>query len=148
MGYHTFINYGYGIDLHGLAITKDVKKIEKFLSLAPEYKKSIHQHFEDMGITEPTFDDYADVDSDFPALGFANVIKGVLEEISGLFITACENFDDHVFVMYQPDYPWNMSEAEKALSQDDIDNLFLKAKIVIEDLTEEDIDFVESENGG
>lgn len=148
MGYTTFINYGYGIDLNDFTITEDTKEIEKFLSLAPEYKETIHQHFEDMGITEPTFDDYAEADDDFPVLGFANIIKGVLEEISGLYITICENFDDHIFVMYQPDYPWNMTEAEKALTEDDIKDLFLNLKIIIKDLDKKDIDLVESENGG
>lgn len=148
MGYQTYINYGYGINLNHFAITEDTKEIEKFLSLAPEYKETIHQHFDNVGITKPTFDDYAEADDECPSLGFANVIKGVLEEISGLFITICEDFDDHIFVMYQPDYPWNMTEVEKALTQDDIEDLFLNLKIIIKDLDKKDIDFVESENGG
>jgi len=147
MSSYTWINYGYGINVDDLIITEDVKKINKFLDYAPEYKKEVFEKFADCDITEPIFEDYEELDEDC-RLGFASLIKEVLSEYSGIVFTACDDADGNKYVMYRQDYPWNMSEAEKGLTEERVKEIMSIMSLIVENPEKLSFGEIEAENYG
>lgn len=143
----TWVNYGYGIKLDDVIITEDVKKINKFLDYAPEYKKGVLEVFADNDITEPVFSDYEELDGDW-YLGIATLIKEVLTEYSGIVFTACGDAGGYKYVMYCQNFPWNMSEAEKGLTKEKLSEIMSIMGIIVENSEKLSFSEVEAENYG
>ena len=57
MAYHTWHDYGYGVNLHGLEFNSP-ERIVKLLSRAPSILEHVRREFEENEITEPTVGDY------------------------------------------------------------------------------------------
>ena len=131
MSCYTWINYGYGINVDDLVITEDVEKINKFLDYAPKYKKEVFEKFADCDITEPIRDDYEELDEDYH-LGFASLIKEVLCEYSDISFVACEDEGGDKYVMFCEAYPWNMSEKEKSLTTEMLDEIMSIVSLIVE----------------
>ena len=145
MSYQTWTTYGYGVCISNLHIT-DPKRVGQLLDYAPVYKASILKCFEEWGVKEPTMQDYEELDFDYN-LGLATVIANVIEEAENLDLTSCDDVDSNVFLIYEPNYPWNLTEKEKKLTLNDIVGVFQKYLSV---LTDDAIQVEEQEitNGG
>ena len=65
MSYHTWHNYGYGICTDKLE-TAEVSRIQELIRCAPEYEKVVDKLFQERGITEPTADDYLELEINGP----------------------------------------------------------------------------------
>lgn len=144
----TWINYGYGFCLKGLTITKDTEKLDKFLDYAPEYKKTVLETFKEWDITEPVLEDYEELDQDYN-LGIASLIKEVLNEYCGLEVfCSCGNHENDKYVMYCRNFPWNMSEAEKELTEEKLNEILSIVSIIFENPDELTFGEVESEDWG
>jgi len=142
---YTWHNYGYGVCTDKITVAS-VEKMEALLGRAPKYRQRIHDWFADCKIAEPTVDDYLDSDQDF-GLGLAAILKEVILEAEGVELTACDDFNGMKFLIYEPLYPWQMTEKDLGLTEEGPEQLFRK---YVSLLTEEDIeiDYQSVENGG
>lgn len=148
MSYQTTIIHGYGICTDHIKIDS-IEKLEKLLSFAPEAAKAIHDWFEDCEITEPKVDDYLSFEAypDTGCGGLAALMRAVIKEAEGIDLTACEDFYCHDFLVYQPCYPWQMTEKDMTLTEEMLRQLFAKYVNILTDqvLT---VDYEHVENGG
>ncbi len=145
MSYQTWTTYGYGVCISNLHIT-DPKRVDKLLDYAPNYKASILKCFKEWGVKEPTMQDYEELDFDY-SLGLATIVAKIIEEAENLELISCDNYDSDIYLVYTPNYPWNLTEKEKKLTLNDIVGVFQKYLSV---LTDDTIQVEEQEitNGG
>ena len=145
MSYSTWHNYGYGICTSDLKIDS-VKRIKALLKYAPKYRKEIRDWFTECEISKPTVDDYLDFDQEYHN-GIAAILQAVIKEATGIEFSACDNFDCMRYLIYMPSYPWNMTERDKSITKDELDEALKKYVSIVTD-SKLDIDFQEIENGG
>ncbi len=145
MSFSTWHNYGYGICTSDLEIDS-VERIEELLSLAPEYRKEIHDWFEDCDNSEPTVDDYLDFDQDYNN-GIAEILRVVIKEATGIEFSACDGFDCMRYLIYMPSYPWHMTDRDRTITEEELDEVLKKYVSIVTD-SEIEIDYQEIENGG
>lgn len=145
MSYRPWIDYGYGICVSYIEVDS-VERLEKLLSLAPKFHSDIQDYFKECGITEPTVDDYIEYDDQY-CLGLATILKEVIQEAEGIELCACDEYDGGNYLIYPPLYPWQMTEKDKPLTEELLNELFWKYVSI---LTDEpiDIDYQSVENGG
>ena len=124
MSYNTWHNYGYGICVDQIKVDS-VERLETLLSQAPKYRQQIHEWFEDCEITEPTVDDYMEFDQDY-YLGLATILQEVISEAEGVEFLACDDFDGIDFLIFEPLYPWQITEKEMTLTEERIAQIFQK----------------------
>ena len=145
MSHCSWHNYGYGICTNDFDIT-DVKRIENLIHLAPQYELQIHQKLIDREITEPTVDDYLELDEDYN-YGIATILANVIHEAEDIWFTACNDYNCAEFLIYQPSYPWELQEKERNLTEESIRLIMVKYISLLTDqiLT---IEYHSVENGG
>lgn len=145
MSYSTWRNYGYGFCVDDIK-TRNVERLEALLKTAPELDREIHNWLEEHSISEPDWDDYMDFDKDC-MLGLATILQKVIEEAEGLTLTACDDYDDRAYLLYQPSYPWQLTEADLALTEEHLVSVFRR---YVGMLTDEEVEvaYQEVENGG
>lgn len=145
MSFQTWHNYGYGICTDDITV-RDVKRLEKLLAMAPVYQGKIKTQLSECRIQAPTWTDYEECDTDYD-LGIATILREVIEEAEGICLTACDDFSGKVYLLYQPCFPWHLTDAERRLTQDQVTELFQRyVKILTDEPIE--IDDQEVENGG
>lgn len=83
---------------------------------------------------------------DLAFLGLASILKYVIQEAEGLELVACDNYDDELFLIFTPQYPWRMTEQEKLVTEEYLNDLFAKYVDILTD-KEIDIDYQTVENG-
>ena len=145
MSMRTYINYGYGFRVEELVVESS-ERIENLISLAPDYQKKVHGCLKTNGITEPTVDDYLEFTDDCEN-GFADFLAEVMMEATGLWFCSCCDYDGDAYVLYMPDYPWNMTEKDNGVTAEYIKNLMKEYVAIISD-TSIDVDYQEVENCG
>ncbi len=145
MSYSTWHNYGYGICVDDIK-AQDVSRLRALLELAPEFKTKIEGWLSESEVEEPSWDDYMEFDQDFQ-LGLATLLKEVIEETEGITLTACDDYDAVTYLLYQPTYPWKITDAERDLTKERLNDIFARYVRVLTD-DPIDIDYQEVENGG
>ena len=145
MSYTSWHNYGYGIRVDDI-VRSDVERLEQLLALAPAFRAKLHGWLAECEITEPDWDDYMEYDQDF-GLGLATILREVIEETEGIQMTACDDYDSVSYLLYQPNYPWQLAETECGLTEERIAEIIDR---YVRILTSEpiDIDYQSVENGG
>ena len=145
MSFHTWHTYGYGVETTNISCDS-VDRIKLLLSVAPEFQKQVDKQFEELGIKEPTVEDYIEFDQDYH-LGLAYILQQVILEAEDLEFTACNDFDGRIYLLYELSYPWDMPDKDKSLKERDIAGIFVK---YLTYLTSENIsvDYHSPENGG
>lgn len=145
MSYSTWHVYGYGVCVSDIKAVS-VERLQTLIHLAPKFECKIQNWFNECEISEPSVDDYLEFDQDY-MLGLATLLKEVIEEAEGVSFTACEDCSDKLYLFYKPPYPWNLSEKEKTLTEENIAEILCK---YISILTDEEIliDYDSVENGG
>lgn len=145
MSYTTWHTYGYGICTDEIT-TKDVKRLEDLLELAPDYCEHLQDILQYCGIENPTWEDYIEADG-FCTCGLPSILGEVIAEAEGVELELCDDFEGRSFLLYCPRYPWNLSVKDSKLTEDGCRELFEK---YIRILTDEkvDIDYQSVENGG
>lgn len=146
MSFHTWHIYGFGIRTDELKVDS-IERIESLLSCAPEVQEKIHDYFETEDITNPTVEDYKCYEGDGYNLGFATILQEVILAAENLQLTACEDFDECHYLVYEPSYPWNMNEVDLSITEDTIKNILLKYVSILTD-TSVEVEYQEVENGG
>lgn len=145
MSFQTWHNYGYGICVSDIDI-QDVKGLGKLLTMAPNFRKKIRDELSDAGIKRPTVDDYMDWDVDYN-LGLATILKEVIEEAEGISMTACNNYDGEKFLLFQPQYPWELTDSARNLTEERLKEIFDRyvCYLMIRPIP---VEYQEVENGG
>ena len=91
-----------------------------------------------------TIDDFDEYEGYYCERGVANVLSQVINEFP---VTFADGYGGVPYLLFAPCYPWGMTDKEKDLTQDDVDNIFRKyIKILTDD--EISIDYQCVENGG
>lgn len=145
MSFHTWHTYGYGVEMTNISCDSP-GRIKLLLSVAPEFQKQVDEQFKELGIKEPTVEDYIEFDQDYN-LGLAYILQQVILEAEDLEFTACNDFDGRIYLLYEPSYPWDIPDKDKSLQERDIAGILVK---YLTFLTSENIpvDYHSPENGG
>lgn len=131
MSNNTWLKCGYGICTDAIETTTE--RIEALLALAPEFREWMHDYFKAKGITEPTMDDYLDFDN-VTYLGVAAILERVIHEAEGIKLTACDNRCCEDYLIYEPSFPWQMSEWDLALTEEKLTAIFRKYVNILTDV--------------
>ena len=127
MSYSTWHNYGYGIRVD------DIKEQSvALLNLAPELDQKIRAWLSELDIAEPDWDDYMDFDQVY-YLGLATILQQVIEEAEGLRLTACDDSSGATYLIYQPCYPWEITDRERDLTEESLVQMFSRYVNVLSD---------------
>ncbi len=138
-------NYGYGICTSDLDVDS-VERIEMLLDRAPYYKEKIHGSFKTQNISSPTLEDYycATRESEFE---IADLLMEVLCEVTGLNFVSCDDSEDNYYLLYTPMYPWDMGEANKSATEEEVASLIKEYVSIVSDTVIE-VAYQEVENWG
>ena len=113
---------------------------------APKYQKDVQGWLEEHGISEPTVDDYLEFDQDY-CLGLASILKEVIFEAEHIDFVACDGYDAMKYLLFCPSYPWHITEYERHLTEEKIEEILNRYVSVLTD-TPPDIGYQSVENGG
>lgn len=144
MSYHTWHDYGYGVNLYGMEFNS-AERVVAVLTLAPNVLEQIKREFAENEITEPTVADYLEY-GDF-MYGMAGLLREVIEEAEGISFYASEDFDGCEYIMYPPIYPWEMQAVDQTMSKEKVEEILNKYLKILTD-SHYDIEMVECANGG
>ena len=137
-------NIGYGFRTDNIHIAS-AERVRALIHLAPDYEAWVLGVFSEDKITDPSLEDYLNLDDD--ANGIATVLAEVIGDVEHISLTHCVDFDGRIYLIYQPKYPWEISEAEKTLTPEKLDEMLRKyAAIVSDDAIE--LDYQKVENVG
>ena len=145
MSYISWHIYGYGICVSEMEEIP-AERIQELLVAAPKFADKINQWLSESGIEDPGYDDYVDYDQDF-MLGMATILKEVILEAEGIEFTACDDYDGKQYLVYEPSYPWQVTQEETGLTEERIYRMLLKYVHILTD-QEPDVDYQTVENGG
>lgn len=145
MSYDSWHNYGYGICVSDIK-EENVARLQTLLKMAPNLDKNIHEWLSESAITDPGWDDYMEYDQD-TYLGLATLLQMVIQESEGLSLTACDSCDGEAYLLFQPCYPWELTDTTRGMTEEQLIRIFKKYVNV---LTDEvlDVDYCSVENGG
>lgn len=145
MSYETWHNYGYGICVSKLKIDSP-ERVGALIGLTKRFRKDVQGYFDECGITEPTMDDYEELDQDCYN-GIAYVLQQVIKEKEHIELSTCDDFDGNRYLMYMPDYPWFTPWRYWFISERKIEQIIRK---YLQMLTDDDfeIEYISAENGG
>jgi hypothetical protein len=145
MSYQTWHTYGYGICVNNIKCNS-IDKLKKLIGLTPEYEADINEWIRDCDIEDPTFEDYLEYDED-GCYGLASILKGVILEKECIEFTACDDFNGKQYLLYEPTYPWYLTEKDKEMNPDKIAEILTRYVSVLTDEMPM-IDYYGVENGG
>ena len=145
MSYSTWLTYGYGICVSDIK-EASLERLQKLISMAPEYQKKIQEWLDDCEISEPAYEDYLEFDQDY-MLGLATILKEVILEAEDSDLVACDSHDGTDYLIYVPDYPWNQGKHRQIKTEKAVEELIQKYVSILTDEVVE-IDYQSVENGG
>lgn len=145
MSYSTWHTYGYGICVSDIK-EASLERLQKLISMAPEYQKKIQEWLDDCEISEPAYEDYLEFDQDY-MLGLATILKEVILEAEDIDLVACDSHDGTDYLIYVPDYPWNQGKHRQLKTEKAVEELIQKYVSILTDEVVE-IDYQSVENGG
>ena len=145
MSYHTWHTYGYGVRTDNIKV-KSLEALQALIALAPLTEKDFSDWFKENEIENPTLEDYYEYD-DNDGCHLAAIMRMVIMETEGVELTACNDFDDKDFLIFEPLYPWGLTEIDKTMTKEKLEGIFCKYfSMITDDLI--DLDYQEAENGG
>lgn len=151
MSYHTYIDYGYGIETTALKKPIEKDRLLSFIAKAPQFKEEFDGWVEDCwdgklpDDAEKIIEEYGWYAEGY---GLAAIMQKVMEEcIDGLRLYNCEDYNGNKYLMYLYKMPWYMNDFDRELTEEKLAEYFSEYLAM---LTDEAIkaDYVESENGG
>lgn len=148
MSYHSWTTYGIGFCVDDIETTHE--KLLKLAAMKPDVLKDVREYLDDIFDGEEytdedlTMEDFDELEGDYCERGVTYVLCHVIDEIKTVF---ADDYNGTQYILYCPCYPWNMSEEEKNLTFEDIENIFTKYIRVLTDKYVA-IDYQAVENGG
>ncbi|MDE6852146.1 MAG: hypothetical protein K2J67_06610 [Lachnospiraceae bacterium] len=141
MSYTSWHTYGYGVCLSRLECDS-MERMEKLLELAPEYHKSVQNWLREQCIAKPDVDDILESDQEYHL-----ELQNVILEAENIQFTACDDYNSETYLVYEPSYPWNISEKERSLTEETLRRILAKYISILTDEVFE-VDYCSVENGG
>ena len=145
MSYHTWHTYGYGIRTDDIKV-KSVEALQALLALAPLTQQDFKEWFEENHIKSPTIEDYYEYD-DNDGCHLAAILRMVIMETEGVEFTACNDFEDRDYLIYEPIYPWGLTDVDRTMTKEKLEAILQKHLSIITDNVPM-CDYQEAENGG
>ena len=145
MSFSTWHNYGYGVRTDDIKIDSP-ERIKALIHCSPQYEAEVENFFTERGITNPTIEDYLELDTDYYD-GLATILVEVIEEAEYITFTHCDDWDGRVYLIYSPSYPWNLPESEANLTEEKIAVIISKYMAFLTDESIE-VDYQSIGNGG
>ena len=153
MSYQSWINYGYGICVDD--IDTDFQKIEKLISLAPRFNAKFKKALElwmdgDYGYDAFNIDlnDLNEILHNMDlSYGLADILAGVIEELEGIRLVACDDYDSIDYLIFPACLPWNFNNKERRMTEKSVEELFRKYVGFLSE-KEVKIEWQSVENGG
>lgn len=145
MSYHTWITYGYGVRTDNIKV-KSLEALQNLIALAPLAKEDFKNWFEENNIESPTIEDYYEYD-DNDGCHLAAILRMVIMETEGVELTACNDFEDRDYLIYEPIYPWGLTDVDRTMTKEKIEIILQKHLSIITDNIPM-CDYQEAENGG
>lgn len=145
MAYKTWHNYGYGVCVTKLRINSP-ERVGKLIGLTKHFRKDVQQYFDECEITEPTMDDYEELDQDYYN-GMAYVLQQVIMEKEHLELSVCDDFEGNRYLWYMPDYPWFTPWRLRFISERKVERIIRKYLSMLTD-DEFEVEYLSAENGG
>lgn len=106
MGYYFWHKRGYGICVSALEV--HAEGLKELLALAPLFNVALS----DGQDNDPEL--YQDL---------STILKEVILESEGITLTDCDDMDGRQYLLYEPSYPWELSDKEKALTESEVSEL-------------------------
>ena len=148
MSYSTWIIDGYGICIDDIETTAE--KLLKLASMNKDVLKDVREYLDEIypnGYNDEDLkiDDFNELEGDYCEKGIAYVLYQVID--NDFPIEFAYDYYGVQYILYTPTYPWFMTDADKILTKEDVENMFKK---YVKILTDEDIniDYYSVENGG
>lgn len=145
MSYHTWITYGYGVRTDNIKV-KSLEALQNLIALAPLAKEDFKNWFEENNIESPTIEDYYEYDEN-DGCHLAAILRMVIMETEGVELTACNDFEDRDYLIYEPIYPWGLTDVDRTMTKEKIEAILQKHLSIITDNVPM-CDYQEAENGG
>jgi hypothetical protein len=153
MGYETWHDYGYGICVDDIDTTAD--KVFALVHLAPNFEKEFYtwiESFREDGDPESiaeliTMDNIYEYENDYCISGLGAIMQAVIKECEDVNLLVCDDYNCYHYLIFSVGYPWNMSDKEKNMTEEDLRCMFSKyVNILMDDLIT--VDYQSVENGG
>lgn len=128
MSMRTWVSYGYGICTESLE-RAELGRIKELIHLAPGYEAHIKEIFESDGITEPTVEDYLELND----YGIAYILEKVIGEVEGIRLGYCDDEEGNRYLLFPASYPWRMTDAERNVTKEALRDIFRKYAAVLSD---------------
>ena len=77
----------------------------------------------------------------------ATILKEVIEETEGIQMTACDDYNSVTYLLYQPSYPWELTDQERNLTEQQVAEIIGRHVRILTSKPIE-IDYQAVENGG
>lgn len=86
--------------------------------------------------------DFVEDCAQFSHENLASILQEVIKELEGIELTACEDWNRGVYLVYDPDYPWNVKNRpkEQNLTEEDLVAIYTRYLAVVTD-SELDVDY-------
>lgn len=152
MSYSTWITYGYGVRIDDIKTTP--KRVLELAKLKPKLYENLREYFKDYNMDDITMEDFDNLEDhpvfmDSPFTYNIDGVAGIIEEVINeeLPVVFADNYDGEQYILYCPNYPWNMGEFQKNLTEEKVKDIFNK---YVKILTDEPVkvDYYDVENGG
>lgn len=155
MSYRTWHEYGYGINPDDIDLKKlTTDRLFAFIHQAPKFEADYLNWLQDTygedGVAASenvTLEEMLDFENDSCYQGLGAIMQAVMQELEQISVYLCEAFDCRQYLMYTPNYPWWMKEADYAMTEDRLHEIFTKYVAMLQD-DPIVIDYIECENGG
>lgn len=121
MSFQRWQHYGYGICTDNIKM-HDVNRLKNLLSHAPKFNAQVDEWVRGVDIQDPTWNNYMEYDE--YNLGLAAILKGVIQEAEGIRLTACDNFEGKLYLIYPARLPWNYTDIERGLTKEPVTEIF------------------------
>ena len=147
MSYMTWIVHGYGICVDDIKTTAE--NLLKLASMDKDVLKDVREYLDAIypngyDDEELTLDDFNELEGDYCEHGVAYVLNQIIDDIPVEF---AYDYYGTQYILYIPTYPWFITDTDRTLTEEDVENMFKK---YVKILTDEDIniDYYSVENGG
>lgn len=151
MSYQSWHEYGYGICVDDIKTTAD--KVFALVHMAPDFEKEFHKWAEYYKIENEVeaitmYEIYEGWDDGSCCeYGLGPIMSAVVQECEGIELLCCSNYNGEQYLIFSTGYPWNMTEKEKNITEEDIRILIAKYVNVLTDNVV-NIEYQSVENGG
>lgn len=153
MSYQSYHNYGYGICVDD--IDTDFHKIEKLISLASKFNAKFKEALELWMGGDYGFDTFNIGLNDLHEIlynmgllyGLADVLVSVIEEVEGIRLVACDDYDSIDYLIFPACLPWNFNNKERRMTEKSVEELLRKYVGLLSE-KEINIEWQSVENGG